>query len=84
MCMTISGTAGTGKSFLIGCLKELPQDKVRLLAPTGMAAFKFNSHGCTLHSVLHLLTKGEIINLEENALRHLQDSLAGVQYSTSS
>ena len=78
LCMIVSGTAGTGKPFLIGCLKELLQDKVRLLAPTGVAAF--NIHGCTLHSVLRLPTKGELRNLEGDALRSLQDSLAGVNY----
>ena len=59
-------------------MKELLQDKVRLLAPTGVAAI--NVHGCTLHSVLRLPTKGELKNLEGDALRSLQDSLAGVNY----
>ena len=59
-CMIVSGTTGTGKSYSIGCLKE--QDEVRLLAPTGVAAF--NIHGCTLHSVLRLPTKGELKNLK--------------------
>ena len=76
--MIVSGTAGTGKSFLICCLEDLLQGKVRLLAPTGVAAF--NIHGCTSHSVLHLPTKGELKNLEGDALRSLQDSLAGVEY----
>ena len=76
--MIVSGTAGTGKSYLIGCFKELLQDKVRLLAPTGVAAF--NIHGCTLHSVLRLPMKGELKKLEADALRHLQDCLAGVEY----
>ncbi|MGJ8945850.1 hypothetical protein AB9K17_23395, partial [Salmonella enterica subsp. enterica serovar Kentucky] len=52
--------------------------EVRLLAPIGVAAF--NIHGCTLHSVLHLPTKGDLKDLEGYALRHLQDSLAGVEY----
>ena len=76
LCMIVSGTVGIGKSFLIGCLKELLQDMVRLLAPTGVAAF--NIHGCTLHSFLRLPTKGELKKLEGDALRSLQDSLAGV------
>ena len=73
--MIVSGTAGTGKSFLIGCLKGLLQGKVRVLAPTGVAAF--NIRGCTLHSALCLLTKGDIKNLEGDALRCLQNFLAG-------
>ena len=76
--MIVTGTAGTGKSFLIGCLQQLLQDKVRVLAPTGVAAF--NVHGCTLHSALCLPTKGEIKSLEGDSLRRLQDSLAGIEY----
>ena len=49
-----------------------------ILAPTGVAAFNVN--GCTLHSALCLLTKGEIKNLEGDALRQLQETLAGVEY----
>ena len=36
--MIVSGTSGTGKSYLIHCLKLLLQDKLRVVAPTG------NSH----------------------------------------
>ena len=43
--MIISGTAGTGKSFLINCLKDLLRDIVRVVAPTGVAAF--NVQRCT-------------------------------------
>ena len=43
-----------------------------------MAAF--NIHGCTSHSVFRLPTKGELKNLEGDALRSLQDCLAGVNY----
>ena len=76
--MIVSGTAGTGKSFLIGCLKRLLKGKVMVLAPTGVAAFNVN--GCTLHSALRLPTKGEIKSLEGDALRQLQESLAEVEY----
>ena len=53
--MIVSGTAGTGKSFLIGCLKRFLREKMMVLAPTGVAAFNVN--GCTLHSALRLPTK---------------------------
>jgi ATP-dependent DNA helicase PIF1 len=78
LCMIISGTAGTGKSFLIGCLKRLLGRKVIVLAPTGVAAFNVN--GCTLHSALRLPTEGEIKNLEGDALRQLKETLAEVAY----
>ena len=76
--MIISGTAGTGKSFLINCLKDLLKDKVRVAAPTGVAAF--NVQGCTLHSLLQLPTKDEFRELEGGQLQHLQDTLADVRY----
>ena len=76
--MIISGTAGTGKSFLINCLKGLLQKVVRIAAPTGVAAF--NVQGCTLHSLLHLPTKGEFKSLEGERLQQLQESLSGVKY----
>lgn len=50
----VSGTAGTGKSYLIGCLTKLLQSAVTIMAPIGVAAF--NVHGYTLHSLLHLPT----------------------------
>lgn len=50
----ISGRAGTGSSYLINCLRLILQDKVRVAAPTGVAAFNVDGH--TLHS---LPTKGD-------------------------
>jgi ATP-dependent DNA helicase PIF1 len=47
--MIISGTAGTGKSFLINCLKALLRHTVKVAAPTGVAAF--NVQGCTSSSL---------------------------------
>ena len=47
-----SGTAGTGKSYLIWCLQELLGDQLRVMAPTGAAAY--NVHGHTLHSLLSI------------------------------
>ena len=77
--MVIPGTAGTGKSFLIACLKQLLSSKVRVSAPTGVAAF--NAQGCTLHSLLQLPTKGDFKDLQGESLNKLQQSLNGVTLS---
>ena len=74
----VSGTAGTGKSFLIGCLAKLLQPAVKIMAPTGVAAF--NVHGYTLHSLLHLPTRGEFKDLQGESLNDLQKSMNGVKY----
>ena len=76
--MIISGTAGTGKSYLIHCLRLLLRDKLRVVAPTGVAAY--NVDGSTLHSLFHLPTKGEFKDLQGDTLNKLQQALAGVRY----
>ena len=76
--MVVSGTAGTGKSYLIHCLRLLLQDKVCVVAPTGVAAF--NIDGNTLHSLLSLPTKGEFKDLKGEHLKRLQQSLASMRY----
>ena len=76
--MIISGTAATGKSFLINCLRQLLGQKVLIAATTGVAAF--NVQGATLHSLLSLPTKGEFRQLEGHQLQQLQDRWNGVQY----
>ena len=76
--MIISGTAGTGKSFLINCLRQLLGQQVLIAAPTGVAAF--NVQGATLHSLLSLPTKGEFRPLEGHQLQQLQDRWNGVKY----
>ena len=55
--MIVSGTAGTGKSYLIHCLQLLLQHQVHVAAPTGVAAFNIDGH--TLHSLLGLPTRGD-------------------------
>ena len=65
--MIVSGTTGTGKSFLISCLRGWLGNRVRVAAPTGVAAF--NVHGCTLHSLLSLPTRGEFKDLEGERLQ---------------
>ena len=54
--------AGTGKSFIINCLKLLLGDKLHVCAPTGVASY--NIEGSTLHSLFSLPTKGDFKNLE--------------------
>ena len=44
----VTGRAGTGKSTLLTCLKELIADEMVILAPTGLAAV--NVGGQTIHS----------------------------------
>ena len=76
--MIVSGTAGTGKSFLIHCLKALVSDHLHVMAPRGVPAF--NVEGFTLHSLLHLSTHGEFKVLEGEQLQQLQQSFSGVNY----
>ena len=74
--LIVSGTAGTGKSFLINCLRLLLRDNLCVAAPTGVAAF--NVDGSTLHSLLSLPTKGEFKDLEGERLQKFQQSLANI------
>ena len=74
----ISGTAWTGKSYMIHCLRLLLQHRVRVAAPTGVAAF--NIEGQTLHGLLKLPTKGDFKDLEGERLQNMQQSLADMNY----
>ena len=76
--MIVSGTAGTGKSYLIHCLRLLLQRQLLVAAPTGVAAF--NIDGQTLHSLLSLPTRGEFKDLEGETLTKLQQALSEVKY----
>ena len=76
--MVVSGTAGTGKSYLIQCLKLLLRDHLLVAAPTGVAAF--NVDGYTLHSLLSLPIKGDFKPLEGKRLQTIQQTLSGVDY----
>ena len=55
--MIVTGTAGTGKSYLIHCLQLLLKHDLKVAAPTGVTSFIID--GRTLHTLLHLPTKGE-------------------------
>ena len=76
--MIVSGTAGTGKSYIINCMKLLLQSKLRFTAPTGVAAF--NIEGYTLHSLFNLPTKGEFRELQGQQLHLIQQSFLSVEY----
>ena len=76
--MVVSDTAGTGKSYLIHCLRLLLQSKARVVAPTGVAVFIVDGH--TLHSLLNLPTKGDFKDLEGEHLNKIQQALAGMEY----
>ena len=85
--LLVSGTAGSGKSFLIMCLRRYCLDEfgdesshyVRVCAPTGTAAF--NIMGETLHRTLALpvpLTN-ELPQLAGEQLQALQTRLEGLR-----
>ena len=76
--MIVSGTAGTGKSYLIHCLRLLLQHQLRVAAPTGVAAFNVDGH--TLHALLSLPTRGEFKDLEGERLNKLQQSFQAIKY----
>lgn len=62
------GTASTGKSYLIHCITLLLGTTVKVSSPTGVASFI--REGSTLHSLLHLPTKGQFKQLEGTHLQH--------------
>ena len=77
--INIDGTAGTGKSFLIGAIstelqnlasQENMSSPVMRLAPTGMAAFGI--YGMTIHSALSLPVKSLLEPLKSGPLIRLQ------------
>ena len=78
LCIIVCGAAGTGKSYLIYCLRLLLKDKVHVAAPTAVAAFNIVGH--TLYSLLSLPTKGEFKDLQGEQLHHMQESLASMEY----
>lgn len=58
LLMIVIGTAGTGKSYLINCIRQLyaqfdRSQCLKITAPTGIAAS--NIYGCTVHSLLALM-----------------------------
>ena len=76
--MSVTGTAGTGKSYLINCLRLLLTNQLTVAAPTGIAAFIIDAK--TLHTLFVLPTRGEFKELEGNRLHQLQQLLSGVKH----
>ena len=72
----ITGTAGSGKSYLINAIKALLGDTCILKATAGLAGY--NIEGCTLHSALQLPVR----NHNNNDLNGtaLQRHFSGKQY----
>jgi hypothetical protein len=64
----VTGRAGTGKSTLLKCLRDLMEDKMVVVAPTGLAAV--NVGGQTVHSFFGLpprLVRKDDIRKSRNA-----------------
>ena len=72
--LVITGTAGTGKSYLIDALKTLLGESCILTATTGCAGF--NIQGVTIHSLLKLCAK----KLSSKRLMELQEKLKDIKY----
>ena len=77
--MIISGTAGTGKSYLISAIAHVLKEECLLTGTTGMAGFNIN--GCTLHSALQLPVREQRNKeLQGPSLQRLQMFLEGKHY----
>ena len=77
--MIITGTAGSGKSFLINAFMTILGDKCKLTGTTGVAGY--NIHGCTLHSALQLPVRNHNNSvLQGQALQRLQLRFTGKHY----
>ena len=75
----MSGTAGTGKSYLIGAIAQLLNDHCILTGITGMASF--NICGKTLHSALQLpVHQSSQRELQGATLQRLQLQLKDKHY----
>ncbi len=75
--LIVTGTAGTGKSYLIQCLRLLLGDSLRVAAPTGVTYFIIE--GMTPLSLFHLPTRG-FKELEGNRLNQLQQVMSSIRY----
>jgi hypothetical protein len=82
--LIVSGTAGSGKSFLLNCLRyQLSRERgaseyCPVAAYTGVAAFNVN--GLTLHSLFRLGLRGVDPELEPQQVERLQERLQHLRY----
>ncbi|XP_066914898.1 ATP-dependent DNA helicase PIF1-like [Clytia hemisphaerica] len=77
--MIITGIAGSGKSYLINCIKKLLGKKCLLTSYFGIAAFNIN--GRTLHSTLKLPIRSKLKHeLKGKSLDNLQTDLKDIEY----
>ena len=75
----ITGTAGSGKSYLTNAIKAPLGDTCILTGTTGLAGY--NIDGCTLHSALQLPVRNHNNNdVQGTALQCLQLRFSGKQY----
>src|SRR6266540_826122 len=83
----IMGTTGIGKSYLIKAIRKklstMERDRskvpVKVIAPTGVAAFNINS--TTIHSILSILIfNNKYSDLDSKRLKQLQEKLKNVIY----
>ena len=75
----VLGTAGTGKSFLIHCLRQVLDKCCIVLAPTGVAAINVN--GQTIHSFFQFARLSQLNDLRGAALHKLQEKcLSAISY----
>ncbi len=75
--MIVSGTAGTGKTYLISAVKQVLGAHCIVTATTGIAAFSIN--GQTLHSAAQLPIR-EYRDLQGDSLQRLQLRLEGKRF----
>ncbi len=75
--MIVSGTAGTGKTYLIRAVKQVLGAHCIVTATTGIAAFSIN--GQTLHSAAQLPIR-EYRDLQGDSLQRLQLRLEGKRF----
>ena len=70
----VTGVAGTGKFYLILCIRLLLGDSLKVSAPTGVASFIIE--GTTLHLLLHIPTRGKFKQLEGTRLQRFQQAIS--------
>ena len=76
--MIISGTAGTGKSYLISAIAHALGNLCLLTGTTGMAAY--NICGKTIHSALQLPIRNSYTDLQGASLHRLQLAMKDIAY----